>query len=145
VSLLIASFNLSAQCKDLYQKKVVKDSTINLPCDMVLMSFDSYYDYYFYKYQSKKIGDSVKYINKEIHVLRNKYKKYLEVNETLLKKSEDEINKLANNTHLLRSELIKKDGELKSTVYQNKRLKRQRNRSYLVILFTGLLAGLFVI
>lgn len=142
---LILSFNSFGQCKGLYQKRVQKDSSLVLRCDMVLMSFDSYYDYYFYKYQYNQLGDSLKYINKEIHILRNKYKKYLDVNDELLNESKKEINKLAYNSEILRRELIKKDSQLKTTVFENKRIKRQRNRSYLVILFTGLLAGVALI
>ena len=135
---------LFSQCKGLYQKRVTKDTSLVLKCDMVLMSFDSYYDYYFYKYQYNSLGDSIKYINKEIHVLRKKYQKYIDVNKELLDESAKEINKLAHNSTILRRELVKKDGQLKTAVYENKRIKKQRNRSYLVILFTGLLYGLAI-
>ena len=141
---LILSFKSFGQCKGLYQKRVAKDTSLVLKCDMVLMSFDSYYDYYFYKYQYNSLGDSIKFINKEIHVLRKKYKKYLDVNKELLNESEKEINKLAHNSELLRKELVKKDGNLKTALYENRRIKKQRNRAYLVILFTGLFGSLFV-
>jgi hypothetical protein len=145
VALQIVSYsNAYSQCKGLYQKRIVEDSTLTTDCDMVLMSFDSYYDYYFYKYQYNKIGDSLKYINKEIHVLRNKYKKYLDVNDQIINESDKQIKELSHNTEVLRNEVIKKDAELSNAVYELKRVKKQRNKSYYVLGLTGLMGFFFI-